>query len=248
MEDPLLITIDPRGGRDGRANVNQKAFVSSLLRTLFSGRIQAISASESPLFKVERRHVDEFHMAKADSADPSKAICGQIREHVRPGPDQWVIVADPASIALRNVDHLVPPVLPGPYAPPKPDFLWAPAAGGERGGANPISPGLWAVRGEHLPTVLDAWDAALMACEHTGDHADVWTAVVRGLPLRKRRFERGEVVAPIVDSVDWRATCRAAIVTVPDWADDEQWQFLQALYLRTCLADESGMIVGLLEA
>ncbi len=246
----LLATVDATSRRALVSGVNQKCFVSSLFRTLYSGRILAVSSKDTPLFKVERKQLEERH-ADADGIAGSRdrAVCRQIREHARPGPDDWVIVADPASIAVRNIDHLVPPEIPGPYAPPKADFLWAPAApdgAGRCGGL--ATPGVWAVRGEHLETVLSRWESAAPDGGTGAERVEAWTGVVRELPLSKRRFERGEVLAPEIGAVDWRAVSKAALITVPDWSPEEQWQFLQALYLRICLGDETGMMLGVLEA
>ena len=77
---------------------------------------------------------------------------------------------------------------------------------------------------------------------------DVWTEVVERLPLKKRAFETGEVVAPRIGAVDWEAITNAAFVTVPDWPQDEAWKFLQALYFGTYFGDETGMMLNVLEA
>jgi hypothetical protein len=43
-------------------------------------------------------------------------------------------------------------------------------------GRFPASPGLWAVRGEHLAAVLDLWRATWAECRALGEEA-VWTRV-----------------------------------------------------------------------
>ena len=114
-----------------------------------------------PLYKVERAQLSE---APVRMTGPCNAENGgrrasldflfNLSSHIRPEARQWVIVADPAGIALRNIDHLIPPDLPGPYAPPEVDFLWARVHASGGGPRDEAGPGLWAVRGEHLPTVL----------------------------------------------------------------------------------------------
>jgi hypothetical protein len=76
----------------------------------------------------------------------------------------------------------------------------------------------------------------------------LWSRFVESLDLRKKRFETGEVIAPRMGSMDWAGASNAAVVTVPDWPDEEKRKFLQALYFGTYLGDETGMMLNVLEA
>jgi hypothetical protein len=230
---------------------------SSLLRSLFTGELVIFRTGEMPLYKVERAQVTEVPVeipvsgnGEAEKRRASREFLFNLCTQIKPEPRQWVIVADPAGIALRNIDHLIPPDLPGPYAPPEVDFLWARVHEGGGGPRDEAGPGLWAVRGEFLPLVLERWKAAWEAEPNVGmaDERRIWSDVVRNLPLRKKAFERGEVVCPAVCAVDWRALCSAAYVSIPDWPETERWKFLQALYFVTYFGDETGMMVNVLEA
>ncbi len=233
-----------------------KRLVSTLLRSLYSGRIAVFRNQEHPLFKIERKALSEFPVpfGIADRSETSRReITRQflfgVDNFVTPERRQWVLITNPASLALRNPDHLFAPDSGGSYPPPEVDFYWA-RAGGDDIANSLATPGLWAVRGEHLPLVLERWKEAwnTQSGATTGDEEAIWTRVVQQLPLRKRVFEKGEVVAPRIGAVDWEAVSNAAFVTVPDWPEKEAWKFLQALYFGTYLGDETGMMLNILEA
>jgi hypothetical protein len=229
----------------------------SLFRTLFTGEIVIFRTGEMPLYKVERAQLTEVRVAlpvsgngEAERRRASREFLFNLCTQIKPESRQWVIVADPAGIALRNIDHLIPPDLPGPFSPPEVDFLWARVHERGDGPRDEAGPGLWAVRGEFLPLVLERWKEAWEAEPTAGveDERRIWSDVVRSLPIRKKAFERGEVVCPAVGAVDWRALCSAAYVSIPDWPETERWKLLQALYFVTYFGDETGMMVNVLEA
>lgn len=233
-----------------------KGLVSSLTRSLFCGVISIVRRGETPLFKVERKTVIDILMPVVDSNNvderlkqKSRDFLFEICDLVQPKARQWVVVAHSGSLALRNIDHLIPANPSGPFSPPEVDFYWA-RAGRDDISNQSATPGLWAVRGEYLPLVLERlreeWSRELEP--KMIDQEAIWTRVVQQLPLRKRAFEKGEVVAPRIGAVDWEAVSNAAFVTVPDWPEKEAWKFLQALYFGTFLGDETGMMLNILEA
>lgn len=127
---PLLVIPSLELSQDGKNSVTAKGFVSSLLRSLFSGGIVTFRNQELPLFKVERKAVDEVYVPNAlaeKSATSRQRAMWEflfgLGSYLKPEPRQWVIVADVASIALRNIDHLLPPDLAGPYGPPEVDSI-----------------------------------------------------------------------------------------------------------------------------
>lgn len=171
-------------------------------------------------------------------------------KQAKPGPRQWVIIPDPSGVALRNIDHLIPADSKTAHAPAEVDFYWTKVMDRNEGDGEVFaSPGLLAVRGEHLPMVMKRWKSVWSELGKGAevDEVSVWSQVVRDLPLRKRPFEKGEVYAPEIGSVDWEAVSHAAFVTVPDWPQDEQRKFLQALYFGTYFGDESGLMLNILD-
>jgi hypothetical protein len=251
----VLLTRDIIGGLPAGHYPTTKGFISSLLRSLFSDRICVFCDHDIPLFKIERAALTQLQINKSmagvdDNAIKSEKILYwfEIFKILTPEPHQWVVVANPASVALRNIDHLISPDLPGRYSMPAVEFYWA-RAGSNDASNRSVTPGLWAVRGEHLPLVLERLKDAYSepGAEGCSEEA-IWTRVVHELPLRKRAFEKGEVVAPRIGAVDWEAVSNAAFVTVPDWPEKEAWKFLQALYFGTYLGDETGMMLNILEA
>lgn len=255
MESILILAALRR--RESQNPLRYRITIASFLRSLFTGDVVVPHAGEKPLFKVERARLtevpikfDEFERAEEIGGRAPRDYLLNLCTQIRPEPRQWVIIADPAGIALRNIDHLIPPDLPGPYAPPEVDFLWARVNEGGSGPRDEAGPGLWAVRGEFLPLVLERWKEAWEAEPNAGieDERRIWSDVVRKLPIRKKAFERGEVICPSVGAVDWKALCSAAYVSIPDWPETERWKFLQALYFMTYFGDETGMMVNVLEA
>lgn len=252
-----IIVIPSYGSTDSKCiDVLTKGLVSSLLRSLFSGQISVIRDKCVPLFRVERAALAEVSLSDCVPGGSSfgsrhfaNDLLAIISKSVNLEPRRWVTVALLGSLALRNVDHLIRPDLPGPYAPEEVDFYWA-RAGKDVISNQTATPGLWAVRREYLPLVLerwkDAWSKELGA--ESANEEEIWTRVVQELPLRKRTFEKGEVVAPRIGAVDWEAVSNAAFVTVPDWPEKEAWKFLQALYFGTYLGDETGLMLNILEA
>lgn len=225
-----------------------KEFVSSLLRSLFSGRILLFRNDEMPLFRVERSQLEEIAIPLPKAGTTSATIANReflwtLGERIDPSPRQWVVVANPAGLALRNIDHLFVPELPGPYQPPPADFLWTPA----HRGPGSASPGLWAVKGESLPHVIDLWKELHHSYGSQGEEV-VWTRLVSQLPIRKRQFESGEIVAPSSREMDWDALTHAAFITIPSWKDPSKSKLLHALYFGTYFADDRGTITNLLEA
>lgn len=250
---PLLAISSLGSNNDESADISAKALVSSLNRSLFSGTITVFRKSKFPLFRIERCGVNEVcidHAARTCGDELRQTVNQQfysaLMEYIKPERHQWVLVANAAGLSLRNIDHLIQQDSAGPYPPLNVDFLWASAeSDGE------ASTGLWAVRGEHLPLVLEKWEAAFPEKTQKlapGQESKIWSQVVRSLPLRKRRFEKGEVVAPRIGALDWALLSDAAYVTVPDWPEEAKWKFLQSLYFGTYLGDKTGMMLNVLDA
>lgn len=229
-----------------------RSLASSLARSLYSGSIIIFHNHERPLFRVERKQVDEIMLPRFgaerlfdESPTINRDFLLSMDKHLTVLPDRWVIVAEAAGLALRNIDHLAIPEFPGPYASQGIDFLWT----RDSADRQMASPGLWAVRGKHLPGVLAKWAAV---CQRRREHgtasaAEIWTTVVQELALKKRPFESGEVIAPRMGAVDWESVSHAAFVTVSGWPKEQQRKFLHALYFGTYLGDDTGLMLEVLD-
>lgn len=256
LKSPTLVMVALDFAPNRRGAVVRKCSLASLMRSLFGGDAIVLSNNETPVFKVGRTGLANVFtpISIIDASETGRLqgfreVLGRLEEFVTIGHQQWLIVAHVASVALRNIDHLIPSDLTDPFSLPKVDFYWA-KAGQDDVSNHSATPGLWAVRGEHLPLVLERlkkeWSKG-SGLDRVDEEA-IWTRVVQELPLRKRAFEKGEVVAPRIGAVDWEAVSNAAFVTVPDWPEKEAWKFLQALYFGTYLGDETGMMLNILEA
>jgi hypothetical protein len=89
-----------------------KMLVSSLLRTFFAGDIWVFRNSETPLFAVERKGLEEFYVntpQMSGQAGAEDAWCWKYK--VAPGMDvagyDKVLFLDADFLALRNVNHLL---------------------------------------------------------------------------------------------------------------------------------------------
>ena len=253
-ESPLLVTFSLEG-KDTRG-LMAKALVSSLTRGLFSGSLMVIKNIETPLFRIGRQQVKEVMVMPSDLESKKKtmheanpAMFFSLSKYVSPSERQWVIVANSAGLALRNIDHLIHPDSLGPHAHPEVDLYWTTLSHENSvTGSLRNPPGFWAVRGEHLPMVLEKWEEAWSKEQGVRSEEQIWTDVLMKLPLRKRPFEKGEVYAPQIGAVDWEILSNAAFVTVPDWPEKEQWKFLQALYFGTYFGDETGLMLNILDS
>jgi len=256
---PLLFTVSIEVAKHSHPT-SAKILATSLSRSLFSGSLHIFRNHEMSLFKVDRRQMEEVFVPAAlrektnvDSRRNSREFLFELRKQVQPEPRQWVIISDAAGIALRNIDHLIPADSKAAQirlSPTDVDFYWTKTMRRNKSdGEVSASLGLWAVRGEHLSQVLERWKCAWSGPGKDAelDEATVWSEVVRNLPLRKKPFEKGEVYAPEIGSVDWEAVSNAAFVTVPGWPQDEQRKFLQAMYFGTYFGDESGLMVNILD-
>lgn len=229
--------------------------MSSLLRSLFGGDLEVYSNSNRPLFKIERRIVKEVFVNLTipdDSSAPTRQETHSFISILADSPslreNQWVVVADAAGLALRNIDHLIPKYSSDSHSPREIDLYWTRFHGGsQKFGVEAASPGLWAVRAEHLPLVIDRLEKTLNTEHEAKGTEEIWTKVVKDLPLRKRPFETGEVYAPPIGAVDWEVLSSAAFVTVPGWPRIEQLRFLQALYFGTYFGDDTGLMLNILD-
>lgn len=248
---PIVVVpaLEPPDGQPS-ARIMAKGLAASLARSLFCGEIVIFRNRDTPVFRVERKGIQEITVRPAlprsledVSGVGNDYLLFSLAEFLQPHPRQWVIIADSASVALRNIDHLIPADGKGAFARKEADVYWSDAGNGS--GA---AWGLFAARGECLSHVLKAWKEAKHHAPEAATSSAVWQSVLEGLPFEKRRFERGEVAIPSIDAVDWSGVCGSAFVTVAGWPEIEKQKFLQALYLGNYLGDQTGMIFDLIDA
>ena len=221
---------------------------SSLGRSGFCGVIQICHDMDEPFYKVSRTQVEEYTLeglhARGEAQDSTSRLIQYLCE-LKPREDQWVVVCCGGGMAVRNIDHLLTSGGSGRYAPPEIDFLWASIDDDPRRATR----GIWAVRGKHLASVVQLWKEHRSGKEKlsSSEESEVWQSVLIALPLRKKRFERGEISAPALQKVNWPSIMRSAFVTVPDWPAQDQFKFLQSLYMGVFLGDESALFLGIID-
>jgi hypothetical protein len=250
LDSKIIILPNPNIGSSTPNFVITKLATSSLLRTHFNGSVETYLAADTPLFKVAREGLIENSFQPEESgpieAKSSRHTIQFLLDRVESSSSdpQWIVIAHPASLALRNTDHLLPPESNGTYAAEKCDFLWLKV---KTANTYRASQGIWAVRASHLQTVLETWKLKWIEEQENLSDQEIWNQVIANLPLRKRCFESGEVVEPDIHAVDWSAISQAAFVTIPEWPAEEQRKFLQALYFGTFYGDETGLMVNILD-
>lgn len=242
MSSPAsTLLVISRNGSEAGKNFRRECKVvsSSLLRSLFGGRVVVFHDDMQPLFRIERKQMEEpMPLAEGEEASLLERVKPYLTE-----ARQWVVFSGSGNIALRNIDHLLPPDIPGPFAPEEVDFYFP----GKWGKPGPCSDGLWAVRAEFLEDVLGGWEAVSGGLVKGASRADAWREYVGGLDLRKKPFESGEVVAPEMGAVDWREVADAAFVLLTHWPEEKRWKFLQSLYFGTYFGDDSGLMLDILD-
>jgi hypothetical protein len=250
LESKIIVLPNPNVKSSILNSIITKMVVSSLLRTHFNGSVEIYLSAETPLFKVGREGLIEKSFQPEESGlietQSSRHSIQFLLEHSESSPPdlQWIVIAHPASLALRNIDHLLSLESNGTYAAEKCDFLWLKV---KTANTHRASQGIWAVRANHLQTVLEAWKSKWIEEQENLSDQEIWNQVIANLPLRKRCFESGEVVEPDIHAVNWNAISQAAIVTIPEWPAEEQHKFLQALYFGTFYGDETGLMVNILD-
>lgn len=248
----FLTTFSSSGAADRSLLI--KTLASSLMRSLFGGDLEILKNCSSPLFRIDRRNANEVLVrapasGNADSLwhDQILSFYSNLGEDRLFTDDQWLVFADAAGLALRNVDHLIPSSHPSSQGQ-EVDLIWAKVhCPNQVSGSGSVSPGLWAVRSRHLSLIFERLKEVWREKRDERTEEQIWTEVVEGLPLRKRPFEKGEVYAPPIGAVDWGILSRAAYVTVPDWPEKEQWSFLQSLYFGTYFGDDTGLMLNILD-
>jgi hypothetical protein len=247
---PLLLVTDLSAvpSLDNGLRLRMKSLASSILRTQSGFRIGLFHIGPAPLFRIAHKGVEEVGLDSRDNTPLS--LNKALKNFVTSCPQDdagWVMVANPAGIALRSLDHLLPrePITPCQYPAPHIDFLWAPL----ESNPNLACSGIWAVRRRHLNAVLDGWAAISYGLavknQASAKEQDAWAAYVKALPLIKKRFENLEVVAPSIEALPWPRVRRAAYVAISHWPEEEKWPFLQSLYFGTWFGDKTGFMVDL---
>jgi hypothetical protein len=230
-----------------------RLLAASLFRSQFRGEVWLVSSRDHQLFRTSRGGFVQIRVPNGeDESRDTWAQRGRVALELentlaeRPGCFVWIL--DAAGIALRNIEHLIASCNYDHLSAPEIDLFWTDGyrcSGGT--GSLVASPGIWAVRGEHIPLLFHRWLKRANDCAGDVSEAEIWSAVAREIPLKKRLMEKGEVYSPEIGSVNWEAVSNAAFVTVPDWPEKEQWKFLQALYFGTYFGDETGLMLNILD-
>lgn len=247
-EHPRLITGVFNSSGD-TAMLKAKILTSSASRSHFSGSMSIFRESGNPVYRMPRTGVEEHQISQLQregilSWDHFPEMLQRWIDSDPPDENQWIIIADAAGVALRNIDHLLPV---GDSPVNGTDFYWVPLPEDGTGARRMAAPGFCAVRGKSLPTLLGHWAAVRDRPRIVGEDKCIWAEMVADLPLRKRPFEKGEVYAPRPGAVDWALLAEAAFVTVPDWPAKECWKFLQSLYFGTYFGDDTGLMLSILD-
>ena len=104
------VAFDPPGS-PGHSSM-AKMLASSLLRTYFGGDIIVFRNSPEPLFRVERKGLEEIYIETPQLgglAGAEDAWCWKyrVREHIDAEKYDKILFLDADCLALRNLDHLL---------------------------------------------------------------------------------------------------------------------------------------------
>jgi hypothetical protein len=115
----LFITFTQVGKGPASFQFGAKALVSSLYRTLYSGRIAVFHPQPAPLFHQKREICDEFHMPQLGDlslklSEPISALWECVTSSgLRLNDYDSIVLCSPTALALRNVDHLFTEAMAG---------------------------------------------------------------------------------------------------------------------------------------
>jgi hypothetical protein len=241
--------------------------VSSLLRSYFTGQILVIRNRVAPLFKVERKGLEEIYIEPEIGAAGAHALKYQVRDTIQSWifPDgvgacpayRNVLFLDCDMLALRGIDHL----LEGRDW----DILWTPEPTAKVvaryhsayledeelitlsavPGANS---GSWAVRAEHYYAVMEEWeriDTSPPLRAKRGSDQPAWNRLLLDTKLRKKKFEKDEIMFPTLGDSHQRCD-DAALIHVPG-SPELKLRCLAGYFYGRYFADESGLFLNILE-
>ena len=227
---------------------------ASHFRSRFGGDVWLLTSLSRHLFQLRRAG---YHQILVPDAAPRpwgcwaqrEQVAEELRKVIEAKRGCYVIVADAAGVALRNLEHLIPRDSSGVFSTSAADLYWTDVCGDLVSSGTPrsASPGLWAVKGEHFESVLQSWCEQGIASRGRISEVCIWSKVIHNSPLSKSPFEKGEIYAPTMEEIDWNLLGVSAFVTVPDWPEKEQWKFLQTLYFGTYFGDETGLMLNILD-
>jgi hypothetical protein len=263
------IAFDGPGGEGMRFLV--KMLLSSLLRTHFSGDIVVFHNSQTPLFLVERKGLQEVFLdvpPLTGEALAENAWCWKYRvaELIDASAYDKIMFLDADCLALRNVDHL----LEGDW-----DIRYQPERGqkacensynaffteDEMTAAKTrtaVNSGTWAVRGDVYHEVMQKWreidESERQRPSGFWDQASWNTLLMRhgseeGSPgqWRVEPFARREIQFPMYLDLDFRNYRDAAITHNCGLNSLGKAEFTFGLYMRTFFFDPTGLFFSMLE-
>ncbi len=254
-----------------------KMLASSLLRTHFGGDILVLRNSPEPLFRVERKGLDEIYIETREISGlkgAEEAWCWKYRarQFIDGSKYDKVVFLDADSLALRNIDHLLEGEFDVAHMPERTLNIDLPQFAAfltdeevttlKRPGVNS---GTLAVRGEIFAEVMEAWeriDTGPVRQRRTCLDQGSWNRLVldaeaartgarpnvSGVPPWKTiPFERGEVQFPMYLDPKWSDYREAALVHCLGGDTREKLRFMFGLWMKTFFFDDVSTMVNLLE-
>ena len=242
---------------------------ASAARTYLEGDLNVIRNTEEPLFRVERKGVEEMfvqtpELEHQELADLGNAWKFRAREIFSPGMVSGydvVMFIDADCLILRNLDHL--------FGGDDWDILYQPEPG--RSMRDPvfsgyltdkemqscrfgINAGTWAVRSEIYHDVTAVW-AELMEQEPLRDprwrDQTAWNRLILDAwdkhGWRAKPFEPHEIQFPLHLDLNWKRYKDAAIIHCVGGDTLEKLQFMFGMYMQTFFHDPRGTLVTLLD-
>lgn len=243
----IIIAFDRPG--DTTRSLHAKILASSLLRTSFTGSIAIFRNTDKPLYSIDRNQLEEFEVPGVTAENLIEQI-EQENDFVTRVPDfikfsdrQWVIFADPVSVAMRNIDHLFENDYRGLYPPPRKDFQ------GIRLGASGSSKfdnRIWSIRGQYIREFM----LLIKQSERSGDRSyrNRFYYACKNLKANKFLFEKHELHISDLKLDNFSKCFESAFVSINPLESKWEIEFIQAMYLGRFFADSSGLVINILDA
>lgn len=247
LDNLVLVTaLDPPGSRQMR--FLSKTLASSLLRSLFGGRVVVERNFPEPIFPIERVAVKEIHRDHPELTANRDDHWGYFwRERVatlarlaEPASEfGWVVLCDADVVPLRNWDHLFEGVEGHVLV--------------SRDSAGGLDAGFFAVRGERIVEFAQAWKEALVEVEkssYAGRRNDglALEAVLSQGDFTVTGFEQGEVMRPFEEGVSFSDCLDAAALHLTGVAMEKKAKLAFALHMMWVYGEDEGVFLDILEA
>lgn len=271
----LIYTVAFEQSSQSYARQTLKLLCSSILRSMWSGKILAFHNFSLPIFPLERKGLDEIYIkplapGSRRSGAPGCLQAGfegflQASQSIQdPWEYGWIVFLDANCLLMRDIEHLLTDDV---------DILVQTERGRLResntefNGCSPVCPalpaenirlhpeginvGVFAIRGTLFHEVIGRWHRVYLNADFAhDDYRDQcsFNGFIMQSGLRVKSFERGEIMFPLHLDTGFLDYKHAAILRFFGGSELERLEMAFAMYMMRTYCEPRGSFLELLES